>query len=196
MKYIKLFEELKADTYRSAARGLSKLGNIDSVHKNRARKLEEWADTKEYRDFGTFNMHYAHELSGMSHGERITLPFYLAHVHLDELSFFESCIADKETNEYGLSLMCSFYNEKTDVVLGFMLVFGVIWDGDKFTIDKMRVETSDTRLFSDRQSAVKFKKFLNTSNDWLPKENKQDEDLDIKNQFRSEEHTSELQSLS
>lgn len=181
MKYLKLFEELKVDTYRSAARGLSKLGNIDSVHKKRAKELEEWADTKEYRNLGTFNMNYRHTIEGFK--KNPILPFYLSHIHFDEMSFFESCIAEKETTEYGLSLMCSFYNEKTDVCLGFMLVFGVIWEDGKFHIDKMKVDGSDTYLFSDRQSAVKFKKFLNTSNDWLPKDNKQDEDLDIKNQF-------------
>lgn len=178
MKYIKLFEELKAETYRSAANKLAKLGNTDSIHNKRAKKINAWADIKEYHDLGIFNIKYIKNID-----ESPILPFYLAHVSFDEMSFFESCIAEKETNDYGLTLMCSFYNEETDTILAFMIVFGVIWQDDKFYIDKMKVEGSQSKLFSDRQSAVKFKKFLATSNDWLPQENKKDEDLDIKNQF-------------
>lgn len=177
MKYLKLFEELKADTYRSAAKKLSKLGNTDSIHKSRAKELEKWADVKEYHALGTFNLKFVGNI------KQAVLPFYISHIGFDEMSFFEGCITDKETTEYGLTLMCSFYNDEIGNILGFMIVFGVIWDDGKFHIDKMKVEGSDTALFADRQSAVKFKKFLTTNNDWLPHENIQDEDLDIKNQF-------------
>ncbi len=198
MKYIKTFEKLSSEVYRSAAKKLKKIGKEHSkkqsvsggsekgtnIHTNRANKLEEWSMIKDFKILGTFNL--------KPKDAEIT-PFYLTDVSFDEMSFFEGVIADKEDSDYGLSLMCSFYNEVMDNMLGFTVNFPIIWQKDneesdsKFGVNfaKMSIEPGDTSLFTDRASAVKFKKFLNSNDSWIPKklEEKDDENLNIRNNF-------------
>ena len=193
MKYIKTFEKLSGEVLRSASKKLRKIGKEHSkklgdsektpnIHTKRSEKLEEWATIKDFKSLGTFNL--------KPRGREVTT-FYLTDVNFDELSFFDGCIADKEDSEYGLSLMCSFYSEITDNVLGFAVNFPVIWQKDneesdsKFHINVHRIDVIDTSLFTDRASAVKFKKFLTTNDSWIPKklEENDDENLNIRNNF-------------
>lgn len=194
MKYIKTFEKLSGEVYRSASKKLRKIGKEHSkklgdsekgtnIHTKRSEKLEEWSMIKDFKSLGTFNL--------KPRGQEVT-EFYLTDVSFDEMSFFEGCIADKEDSEYGLSLMCSFYSEITDNVLGFTMNFPVIWQKDeesesKFHVnfDKVSIEHGDTSLFTDRVSAAKFKKFLTTNDSWIPKklDENDDENLNIRSNF-------------
>src|ERR1035437_5469561 len=105
MKYIKHFEKLKEDTYKSASTKLKELAGRygpSSAHLSRAVELDRWVDIKKYHNLGTFNLRYNGKINGIHHSSEI-FPFYLTGVHFCAASFFESCVGIKESSDYGLS---------------------------------------------------------------------------------------------
>jgi hypothetical protein len=184
MKYLKKFnEELKTQTYMSAARKLDKMGHTD-----RAADLKSWANkmesdenfTKwkeklnEFSKFGTFKMNVVNPESG----EKLVGDFAID-IHFDEMSFEDSA-GDYEgsfgffmgiipTSEELLS-KCEEIMPDPELGNGFYWasIFSIDYQIDRnkeVKLTKWNLFNYDENLsgevsFADRQSAQKFKNLL------------------------------------
>jgi hypothetical protein len=180
MKYLKKFnEELRPQTYMSAARKLDKLGHTDRANalKDWAREMEtkeemiKWKDRiQDYAQFGTFKM----TIKNPENGETLTGDFHLD-ISFDEMafsdepesgiSFFLGLIPTSEEliNQY--IELCPDYDFGNGFFWGkiFNLEFEIVddmvqfkkwnfWDYDEDMNGKV--------TFADRSSANKFKNLL------------------------------------
>jgi len=179
MKYLKKFnEELRPQTYLSAARKLDKLG-----HHDRAKALKDWAremETKEemvkwrdriqdYAPFGTFKMN----IKNTETGETLTGDFHL------DISFDEMAFSDEP--ESGISFFIGLIPTSEDLINQYMELCpdydfgnGFFWGkifnleyelGDTVTFTKWNFWDYDEDMngkitFADRGSANKFKTLL------------------------------------
>jgi hypothetical protein len=189
MKYLKKFnEELKPQTYLSAARKLTKMGHTD-----RAEELKDWAGKVELREnlnkwkekleeflpFGTFKFNVVNPESG----EKLVGDFALD-IHFDELSFedeFESNLSSGNPLGYFSFFMgiiptseellqqCEQLMPTPDLDNGFYwsnifsIKFTIVNGEVKFTgFEKWDYDDSLSGevSFADRQSAQKFKNLL------------------------------------
>ncbi len=205
MKHIKQFEELKYDTYRNAADKLSKMG---TGHAPRVKKLIEWSHIKDYHKYGTFNViinakpesvHWKTKEKIPAKPQRIA-ECYIDNISIDDMTFYESCIAEKEDS--GIGVMVSMYEPATDYHFTFLVIhMPIAWQDDKFYLDcngeSVEVDKCDEGLFADRKSAMKFKKVLNEDRQWEPKhlEEGEDEDLNVRNIFMLYSTEDELEKM-
>jgi hypothetical protein len=189
MKYLKKFnEELKPQTYRSAARKLDKMGHTDRAAdlKSWANKMEsdenftKWKEKlEEFLPFGTFKFNVVNPESG----EKLVGDFALD-IHFDELSFedeFETLSRFGNPSGYFSFFMgiiptseellqqCEQLMPTPDMCNGFYWsnIFSI-----KFTIVNGEVKFTGFEMwdyddslsgevsFADRQSAQKFKNLL------------------------------------
>jgi hypothetical protein len=176
MKYLKRFnEELRPQTYMSAARKLDKLGHHDraKVLKDWAREVEmkeemiKWKDRiQDYAQFGTFKM----SIKNPDTGETLTGDFHL------DISFDEMAFSDEP--ESGISFFIGLIPTSEDLIHQYMELCpdydfgnGFFWGkifnleyelGDTVTFTKWNFwDYDDGKItFSDRGSANKFKTLL------------------------------------
>ncbi len=179
MKYLKKFnEELRPQTYLSAARKLDKLG-----HHDRANALKDWAremETKEemikwkdliqdYAQFGTFKM----TIKNPETGETLTGDFHL------DISFDELAFGDEPEN--GICFFIGLIPTSEDLIHQYMELCpdydfgnGFFWGkifnleyklSDTVTFTKWNMWDYDDEMngkvaFADRGSANRFKNLL------------------------------------
>lgn len=179
MKYIKRFnEELRPQTYMSAARKLDKLGHTDraNVLKDWAKETEKkeemikWQDRiQDYAQFGTFKL----IIKNTETNETLTGDFHLD-VNFDELAFsdgpesgitfFLGLIPTSEDLIYRYMELCPDYDFGNGFFWGKIFTLGyeledmvkftnwILWDYDD--------EMNGKIYFADRSSANKFKNLL------------------------------------
>ncbi len=180
MKYLKKFnEELRTQTYLSAARKLDKLGHTDRANalKDWAREMEtkeemiKWKDRiQDYAQFGTFKM----TIKNPETGRTLTGDFHLD-ISFDEMafsddpeggiSFFLGLIPTSEDLIHQYMELCTDYDFGNGFFWGkiFNLEFEIVddmvqfkkwnfWDYDEDMNGKV--------TFADRSSANKFKNLL------------------------------------
>ena len=179
MKYLRKFnEELNPQTYRSAARKLTKLGHTD-----RAKALTDWSNEVEskeemakwrdqlqdYANFGTFNI----GIRNTENDEKMTAEFALA-IHFDELAF-----SDEPESGIGLFIglvptseeliqKCNEFMSDPEFGNGFYwgMIFNLEYNiTDQIQFTKWNLWDYDDSLsgkvaFADRTSANKFKNLL------------------------------------
>ena len=179
MKYLKKFnEELRTQTYMSAARKLDKLGHTD-----RATDLKDWAKETEkkeemikwqdriqdYAPFGTFKM----TIKNPETGEALTGDFHLD-VNFDELAF-------SDEPENGITFFLGLIPSSEDLIHQYMELCpdydfgnGFFWGkifnlqyelGDTVVFTKWNMWDYDDDMnvkvnFADRGSANRFKNLL------------------------------------
>lgn len=179
MRYLKKFnEELRPQTYMSAARKLDKMG-----HHDRAKKLKDWAGEMEkkeemikwkdriqdYAPFGTFNM----TVKNPETGQKLVGDFHLD-INFDDLSF-------SDEPENGISLFIGLIPSSEELIYQYMELCpdydfgnGFFWGKifsiqynltDKVEFTKWEMFDYDSEMngeisFSDRSSANKFKNLL------------------------------------
>ena len=180
MKYLKKFnEELRPQTYMSAARKLNKMGHTDRANdlKDWAREMEsreemiKWKDRiEDYAQFGTFTMTIKNEETG----ETLTGDFNL------DISFDEMAFSDEP--ESGISFFLGLIPTSEDLIKQYMelcpdydfgngffwgkifnLEFRIVDDRVQFTKWNFWDYDSDMNglvAFSDRGSANRFKNLL------------------------------------
>lgn len=179
MRYLKKFnEELRPQTYMSAARKLDKMG-----HHDRANKLKEWSREMEkkeemikwkdriqdYAPFGTFNM----TVKNPETGQKLVGDFHLD-INFDDLSFsdepengislFIGLIPSSEELIYQYMELCSDYDFGNGFFWG--KIFSIYYNlTDKVEFTKWEMFDYDSDMngeiaFSDRSSANKFKNLL------------------------------------
>jgi hypothetical protein len=180
MKYLKRFnEELRPQTYMSAARKLNKMGHTDRANdlKDWAREMEsreemiKWKDLiQDYAQFGTFTMTIKNEETG----ETLTGDFNL------DISFDEMAFSDEP--ESGISFFLGLIPTSEDLIKQYMelcpdydfgngffwgkifnLEFRIVDDRVQFTKWNFWDYDSDMNglvAFSDRGSANRFKNLL------------------------------------
>jgi len=180
MKYLKKFnEELRPQTYMSAARKLNKMGHTDRSNdlKDWAREMEsreemiKWKDRiEDYAQFGTFTMTIKNEETG----ETLTGDFNL------DISFDEMAFSDEP--ESGISFFLGLIPTSEDLIKQYMelcpdydfgngffwgkifnLEFRIVDDRVQFTKWNFWDYDSDMNglvAFSDRGSANRFKNLL------------------------------------
>ena len=180
MKYLKKFnEELRPQTYMSAARKLNKMGHTDRANdlKDWAREMEsreemiKWKDRiEDYAQFGTFTMTIKNEETG----ETLTGDFNL------DISFDEMAFSDEP--ESGISFFLGLIPTSEDLIKQYMelcpdydfgngffwgkifnLEFRIVDDRVQFTKWNFWDYDSDMNglvTFSDRGSANRFKNLL------------------------------------
>lgn len=180
MKYLKKFnEELRPQTYMSAARKLDKLGHTDRANalKDWAREMEKkeemikWMDRiQDYAKFGTFKM----TIKNAQTDEAITGDFHLD-INFDELAFsdepengitfFLGLIPSSEDLIYQYMELCPDYDFGNGFFWGkiFTLSYDLSDGQVKFT--KYELWDYDDEMngkvaFADRASANKFKNLL------------------------------------
>jgi hypothetical protein len=179
MKYLKRFnEELRPQTYMSAARKLDKLGHHDRANalKDWARETEKkeemikWQDhIQDYAQFGTFKM----TIKNPETNETLTGDFHLD-VNFDDLSFgdepesgitfFIGLIPTSEDLIYQYMELCPDYDFGNGFFWGKIFTLGYeLEDTVKFT--KWNMWNYDDEMngkvnFADRASANKFKNLL------------------------------------
>ena len=180
MKYLKKFnEELRPQTYMSAARKLNKLGHTDRANdlKDWAREMEKkeemikWKDRiQDYAPFGTFKM----SIKNTETGRTLTGDFHLD-ISFDEMafsddpeggiSFFLGLIPTSEEliNQY--IELCPDYDFGNGFFWGkiFNLQFEIVDDMVQFTKWNFWDYDEDMNgkiAFADRSSANKFKTLL------------------------------------
>lgn len=180
MKYLKKFnEELRPQTYMSAARKLDKLGHTDRANalKDWSREMEKkeemikWQDhIQDYAQFGTFKM----TIKNPETGETLTGDFHLD-INFDELSFsdepengicfFLGLIPSSEDLIYQYMDICPGYDFGNGFFWGkiFTLQYDLSDEQVKFT--KYELFDYDDEMngkvnFADRASANKFKTLL------------------------------------
>jgi hypothetical protein len=186
MKYLKKFnEELRPQTYMSAARKLDKLG-----HHDRANALKDWAKETEkkeemikwqdriqdYSPFGTFKMTIKNpeKRSWTGKGDTLTGDFHLD-INFDELAFsdepengitfFLGLIPSSEDLIYQYMDLCPDYDFGNGFFWGkiFTLKYDLSDDQVKFTKYELWDYDEDMNgkvAFADRASANKFKTLL------------------------------------
>ena len=180
MKYLKKFnEELRPQTYLSAARKLNKMGHTDRANdlKDWAREMEsreemiKWKDLiQDYAQFGTFTMTIKNEETG----ETLTGDFNLD-ISFDEMafsdepesgiSFFLGLIPTSEDLIKQYMKLCPDYDFGNGFFWGkiFNLEFRIVDDRVQFTKWNFWDYDSDMNglvAFSDRGSANRFKNLL------------------------------------
>lgn len=179
MKYIKRFnEELRPQTYMSAARKLDKLGHTDraNVLKDWAKETEKkeemikWQDRiQDYAQFGTFKL----IIKNTETNETLTGDFHLD-VNFDELAFsdgpesgitfFLGLIPTSEDLIYRYMELCPDYDFGNGFFWGKIFTLGYeLEDMVKFTKWNMwdyDDEMNGKIYFADRSSANKFKNLL------------------------------------
>jgi len=180
MKYLKKFnEELRPQTYMSAARKLNKMGHTDRANdlKDWAREMEsreemiKWKDRiEDYAQFGTFTMTIKNEETG----ETLTGDFNL------DISFDEMAFSDEP--ESGISFFLGLIPTSEDLIKQYMelcpdydfgngffwgkifnLEFRIVDDRVQFTKWNFWDYDSDMNglvAFSDRGSVNRFKNLL------------------------------------
>jgi len=179
MKYLRKFnEELKPQTYRSAARKLTKLGHTDRANTltNWANEMEnkeemvKWKDQlQDYANFGTFNIN----IRNIETDEKMTGEFALA-IHFDELAFSDEpesgiCffVGLVPTSEE-LIQKCNEFMSDPEFGNGFYwgMIFNLEYNiTDQIKFKKWNLWDYDDNLsgkvaFADRASANKFKNLL------------------------------------
>lgn len=190
MKYIKTFEELTPHIFVSAAhkladilRSTSKDGyNLTDDEKNsvqytRATNLAAWGNVRdEYKRFGSFNIRPNCNVS------RSNDPRNLKHYGVEETkpsSYHLSNINFKIIENQSINLAIYFI-EISNITQGvnyanITLYYDIIidpLDSNKFTISDLKIksqsfgEKTSTHLFSDRQSALKFKRVIADVKNW------------------------------
>jgi hypothetical protein len=179
MKYLKKFnEELRPQTYLSAARKLAKLGHTD-----RANALKDWAKETEkkeemikwqdriqdYAQFGTFKL----SVKNTETNETLTGDFHLD-ISFDELAFsdepesgitfFIGLIPTSEDLIYQYMELCPDYDFGNGFFWG--KIFNLEYElGDTVVFTKWNMWDYDDEMngkinFADRSSANKFKNLL------------------------------------
>ena len=180
MKYLKKFnEELRPQTYMSAARKLDKLGHTDRANdlKDWAREMEKkeemikWQDhIQDYAPFGTFKM----TIKNAQTDESITGDFHLD-VNFDELAFsdepengitfFLGLIPSSEDLIHQYMELCPDYDFGNGFFWGkvFTLKYDLSDEQVKFTNYELwdyDDEMNGKVAFADRGSANRFKNLL------------------------------------
>lgn len=189
MKYIKKFypiNELKDETYKSAADGLSKMGGL---HKKRGEELEKWVKLKKTMNIGTFNMN-AHILKYPDghyppgkFKDGITISKLIDHrQHQDDsiikkspndfyISSVKVILPSKEViekeepfllyisfNAIPIDFNCEFQCLQISVEVDWDIKDNLFYISSDDWYDKT-IKVSDA-IFADRKSAIKFKKIL------------------------------------
>ena len=179
MKYLKKFnEELRPQTYRSAARKLDKLGHTDraqalkdwALETEKKEEMIKWKDSiQDYAQFGTFKMTIKNEETGKT----LTGDFHLD-ISFDALAFgdrpesgitfFLGLIPTSEDLIYQYMELCPNYDFGNGFFWGKIFTLGYEL-GDTVKFVKWNMWDYDDEMsgkvnFVDRGSANKFKNLL------------------------------------
>lgn len=187
MKHIKLFEELNKKTYLNAAK---KLKNLGGIHLKRAKNIEMWAyKNPKYIGLGTFNLNWHIDIANIKVTPGYFHAFDINWDYYNEVMEEHHNDPKKSVGEHMClyDILCGFDLDADDSmgICAFDIYINVKWiTENSFIVSYVSVGGVETKMFSDRQSAMKFKReVLSNEKNWIPQEFEEESDQDIKYTF-------------